>query len=144
MHSKPETLLLRCSNLPAYFKYSIRIHLCAYKLNWGEVETLYWFNLFGITNKGVAWIWTNTRNYPSMYTWWTCPVAKQSGRLYVTRTTRTPAFWDTPTARWLHIPVTRIRSKVKTRQSYNLQKLPKIQIANFARHFTRDTLSEVA
>ena len=38
-------------------------------------------------------------------------------KIITTRTTRTPVFWDTPTAPWLPIPVIHIRSQVKTRQS---------------------------
>ena len=42
-----------------------------------------------------------------------------------TRTTWTPAFWDTPTATWLLILVIHIRPQVKTRQSqsYKFQKI---------------------
>ena len=42
-----------------------------------------------------------------------------------TRTTRTPAFWHTPTAPWLLILVIHIRSQVKTRQSQSCQKIAK-------------------
>ena len=45
----------------------------------------------------------------------------------VSRTTRTPAFWDTPVAPWLTILVVHIRSQVKTRQgqSYKFEKIAK-------------------
>ena len=44
-----------------------------------------------------------------------------------TRTTRTPAFWDTPTAPWLPILAIHIRSRVKRRQSqsYKFQQIAK-------------------
>ena len=42
-----------------------------------------------------------------------------------TRTTRTPVFWDTPTATWLPILVMHIRSQVKTKQSYKFLKIAK-------------------
>ena len=59
-------------------------------------------------------------------------------KLTITTTTRTPAFWDTPTAPWLPILVIHIRSQVKTRQSqsYKLKKKkPKIQIFKFCQKF---------
>ena len=51
---------------------------------------------------------------------WTLHRAAWS-QLKTTRTTRTPAFWDTPTAPWLPILVIHIRSQVKTRQSQNFE-----------------------
>ena len=48
---------------------------------------------------------------------------------FTTRTTRTPAFWDTPAAPWLPILAIHISSQVKTRKVKvtNLKKLQKIQ-----------------
>ena len=53
----------------------------------------------------------------------------------LTRTTRTPAFWDTPDAPWLPILVIAISSHVKIRlsQIYKFWKLPKIQIMKFCK-----------
>ena len=59
----------------------------------------------------------------------------------ITRTTRTPAFWDTP---WLPTLVIHIRSQVKTRQSQGYKFLKNAKHWNFPRNFTRDTPSEVA
>ena len=56
----------------------------------------------------------------------------------ITRTTRTPAFWDTPKSHhptpWLSILVIHIRSQVKRRQSQGIFfNLPKIQILIFCK-----------
>ena len=48
-----------------------------------------------------------------------------------TRTTRTPAFWDTPTTSWLHTLVIHIRSQVKTRQSQSYKFYKIAQNSNF-------------
>ena len=59
--------------------------------------------------------------------WPIWPFKCWSQRWKATRTTRTPAFWDTPTAPWLPILVVHIRSQVKTRQSqsYKFKKIAK-------------------
>ena len=59
-----------------------------------------------------------------------------------TRTTRTPAYWDTPAAPWLPILVIHIRSQVKTRQSQSykiLKNCQKFKFWNFSRTFTCNT-----
>ena len=63
-----------------------------------------------------------------------------------TRTTRTPAFWDTPVAPWLPILVIHIKIQVKTNKvkASNFKKLLKIQILQSCKNFARDTFSEFA
>ena len=64
-----------------------------------------------------------------------------------TRTTRTPAFWDTPRCPMIthtsdsHQIPSGEQNKVKV---INLKKLPKFQIIKFALNFTSNTPSEVA
>ena len=62
--------------------------------------------------------WQNMQIYSSFF------LKINSG---LTRTTRMPAFWETPAAPWLPILVIHIRSQVKTRQSQvtNLKKIAK-------------------
>ena len=65
-------------------------------------------------------------------------------RSSLTRTTRTPEFWDTPAAPWLPTLVIHIRSQVKTKQvkGTDLKKMPKIQIVkNCKKLYTRHTFS---
>ena len=57
------------------------------------------------------------------------------------RTTRTPAFWDTPRR---PILVVHIRPQVQRRQSESYTFLKIDKNLNFARNFTHDTPSEVA
>ena len=63
------------------------------------------------------------------------------GKWNETRTTRTPAFWDTPATPWLSILMIHIRSQVKTRQSQSYKSKKNTINSNFARNLhTRDTL----
>ena len=51
--------------------------------------------------------------------------------LIVTRTTRMPAFWDTPAAPWLPILTSDFKSKQDKVKVTNFKKLPKYQILKF-------------
>ena len=55
---------------------------------------------------------------------------------FLTRTTRTPAFWGYPAASWLPIPLSHIGSQVKRRQSQSYKLKKNLWILKWALHAT--------
>ena len=71
------------------------------------------------------------------------PIRCQVWKSLLTRTTKTPAYWDTPTTPWLPILVIHIspKSKQDKVKVTNFKELPKIQISKFCKkRYTWHTL----
>ena len=94
---------------------------CLYPIQWSQVLSREWWCS-----------WNSADRRCSNYIWVINNFIAYLGAPYirdftVTRTTRTPAFWDTLAASWLPILVIHIRSQVKTwqSQSYKFKKIAK-------------------
>ena len=131
------------------------IHLVYYYLViWGDAVQFWWnwcnnkdsylFIGYDLSKKLFwkwIWIWIYVCQYQQPYFRNMIDLSIDKFIIYViieqTRTTRTPAFWDTPTAPWLPILVKKTKSKWQT-----WKKCQKYKFVNFARNVKRDT-SEV-